>query len=1101
MRKLMLCALALAGAVYADPPPYVTKVGTPATNAATVQTDPAHPLAITGSITANSAGASDTVGNNATFNANAVCATVLLTGQPGAGFFLAAGTLAATLTPSISEDATPAAPGCTGGNWTASSFVDISGNTSATLVLTNPNAFQHFGVKTLAGSRCARICTTSHTGGSAVGNLVATVATSPSPAPSADVTDRAGRLLGKVYGSDGFQIATANSGRPQVDIITGGGSNASVGTNGAAAPGSSSEAGAVDGSGNLTGVRAFDADSGAGTQNVLGTVLRKSASGGSVEAGTSTDPLRTDPTGTTTQPISASSLPLPTGAATETTLSGIKTGTDKIPASPSTDRTTAAGPFSTRLSDGAAFYDAAKTGQLPAALDGSGFLKVHEQGTATVAGTVTANVGTTNGLALDATLTGGTAKEIVRGGAKGATSAADVTSTANGTDHQALDVQLWLSGSALDPRTRTWNLGASDVPDLSDRAARLLGVVYGSQAQQLKQTATNFNLQVELAVGGTLIDPRSIRALTSSDTVTVVQGTGTNLHIVCDSGCSSSAGFADLGAFTTGTTAINPVGGLFDDTPPTAVTTGKAAAARITANRALHINLRNAAGTEIGTSGAPVRTDPTGSTTQPVSGTVTANIGTSGSLALDASVTGLQVSQGSATSGQKGGLAQGAVTTAAPTYTTGNTNPLSLNLAGGLRVDGSGVTQPVSGTVTTTPPANASTNVTQFGSTNVATGTGASGAGIPRVTVANDSNVLATQSGTWTVQPGNTANTTAWKVDGSAVTQPVSGTVTVNQGSPPWTTDLIRINGTTILTGAGVSGAGAQRVAVATSDGAVLSTANTGRLQVDVVTGGGSNASIGTDGTAPPGSETLVGATVVAAPPSYTAGQMKSPTLDTTGNLRAISEITDGEFGSNQAKVLGPAQAPQAKDSAVVVAISPNTPINVVNIGTNRSPLVQASPLLPPTIRSQIVDPSGRPATVLGPRQVPTGSENAQVFIQSPIPVPTCPQQAALSQTASTTVIPGSAGKTTYICKVFIVSTTAQSVSLTEGTGTACGTGGAALAGHTTVANGMALAANGGWVEGSGAGIVYTAKKLGDDICVLQSGAGNVAGSISYVQF
>ncbi len=31
-----------------------------------------------------------------------------------------------------------------------------------------------------------------------------------------------------------------------------------------------------------------------------------------------------------------------------------------------------------------------------------------------------------------------------------------------------------------------------------------------------------------------------------------------------------------------------------------------------------------------------------------------------------------------------------------------------------------------------------------------------------------------TQSGTWTVQPGNTANTTAWKVDGSAVTQPTS---------------------------------------------------------------------------------------------------------------------------------------------------------------------------------------------------------------------------------------------------------------------------------------------------------------------------------------
>lgn len=42
------------------------------------------------------------------------------------------------------------------------------------------------------------------------------------------------------------------------------------------------------------------------------------------------------------------------------------------------------------------------------------------------------------------------------------------------------------------------------------------------------------------------------------------------------------------------------------------------------------------------------------------------------------------------------------------------------------------------------------------------------GAGVERQVVS------AVQNGTWTVQPGNTANTTAWKVDGSAVTQPVS---------------------------------------------------------------------------------------------------------------------------------------------------------------------------------------------------------------------------------------------------------------------------------------------------------------------------------------
>lgn len=53
-------------------------------------------------------------------------------------------------------------------------------------------------------------------------------------------------------------------------------------------------------------------------------------------------------------------------------------------------------------------------------------------------------------------------------------------------------------------------------------------------------------------------------------------------------------------------------------------------------------------------------------------------------------------------------------------------------------------------------------------------------------TVTATGTVAATQSGTWTIQPGNTANTTAWKVDGSAVVQPVSGTVAVTQSTSPW---------------------------------------------------------------------------------------------------------------------------------------------------------------------------------------------------------------------------------------------------------------------------------------------------------------------------
>lgn len=52
--------------------------------------------------------------------------------------------------------------------------------------------------------------------------------------------------------------------------------------------------------------------------------------------------------------------------------------------------------------------------------------------------------------------------------------------------------------------------------------------------------------------------------------------------------------------------------------------------------------------------------------------------------------------QGSTTAGELGFLQLGAVTTAAPTYTTAQSSPLSLTVAGALRVDGSAVTQPIS---------------------------------------------------------------------------------------------------------------------------------------------------------------------------------------------------------------------------------------------------------------------------------------------------------------------------------------------------------------------------------------------------------------------
>jgi hypothetical protein len=130
--------------------------------------------------------------------------------------------------------------------------------------------------------------------------------------------------------------------------------------------------------------------------------------------------------------------------------------------------------------------------------------------------------------------------------------------------------------------------------------------------------------------------------------------------------------------------------------------------------------------------------------TQAVSGTVTANAGTNlntSALALDAT---LGRSQGSTTSGQTGPLIQGAVTTAAPSYTTAQTSPLSLTTAGALRTDASATTQPVSGTVTANAGSGTfATNVSQINGITPLMGNGVTGTGSLRVTVASDNTAFS----------------------------------------------------------------------------------------------------------------------------------------------------------------------------------------------------------------------------------------------------------------------------------------------------------------------------------------------------------------------
>lgn len=80
--------------------------------------------------------------------------------------------------------------------------------------------------------------------------------------------------------------------------------------------------------------------------------------------------------------------------------------------------------------------------------------------------------------------------------------------------------QLTHGGAVIDPR------------DVSDRAARLLGRVYGDQGAQLKQRAATQELVAQLAHAGVEIDPRQVRTLTSSDVVDVGDRAARDLGVV-----------------------------------------------------------------------------------------------------------------------------------------------------------------------------------------------------------------------------------------------------------------------------------------------------------------------------------------------------------------------------------------------------------------------------------------------------------------------------------------------------------------------------------------------------------------------------------------
>jgi hypothetical protein len=274
--------------------------------------------------------------------------------------------------------------------------------------------------------------------------------------------------------------------------------------------------------------------------------------------------------------------------------------------------------------------------------------------------------------------------------------------------------------------------------------------------------------------------------------LTVIQPTGSLLHITCDAGCGGAASFLDNGAFTAGTTSINIIGGWYS-TSPTNCTSGSACAPQLTVDRKLFVQDFQGTSPWI-VSLASTTITGTVAVTQSTSPWVVSN---SGTFAVQAAQSGtwnvantgtfaVQAAQSGTWTVQQGGA------------------PWSVSASGNF-----GVTQQTSPWVTSCTAANCAFNVAQWNAVALgspsAYGTSPGAVNVPGVNAFVTNTVPVTlTSTTITGTVGVTQSTSPWVVSNSGTfavqaaqsgtwnvgvnnfpaTQAVTGTVTTTPANP-----------------------------------------------------------------------------------------------------------------------------------------------------------------------------------------------------------------------------------------------------------------------------------------------------------------------------
>jgi hypothetical protein len=658
---------------------------------------------------------------------------------------------------------------------------------------------------------------------------------------------------------------------------------------------------------------------------------------------------------------------------------------------------------------------------------------------------------------------------------------------------------------------------------------------------------------------------------------------------------------ADGASFTAGASLFAGAGGVYQTSATTnPLTNGQQGLFQVTANRALFTNLRNTAGAEVGTSGIPlqvsvantaanataIKTDGS-AVTQPVSGTVTSNVGSgtravsiasgqvasgalaSGSIAAGAQVdlltmrgtknagtaaansilsggvynstpltltdgqqssfqfdangflkisTPIGLAQGSTTSGQTGSMIMGAVTTSAPTYTTAQTSPISLDTSGNVRMtcsncSGSGATgtdqgaftagsstfAPGGGFFQTTATSNPLTNgqwgawqmtATRAGFVNLrnASGTevgtssaevfvggrgtaGSAAGGVLTVQGVASMTPLFVQSGTAPVSTMNSASANSGlSAANAAVFDDTSPTaITENSFGYLRMSQNRNLYGTIRDAAGNERGANvdaSNRLAVAPTlvsgsvasgayaSGAFASGSFAAGAQVDLLTMRGTKNA----GTAAANSM-LAGGVYNSTPLTLTDTQQSSLQLNASGNLRVDNVSVAGTtmLTGNGATGSGSQRVTIANDSSAIAVKGEGATGSAAPSGAQQM-----------GVRS-------------GANMVAATQANASVAISG--------NSAATAQ-----LVALSASAVIHVTSFDFMAAGTANVTLVYGTGTNCGTG------TTSLTGAYPLTAQAGISKGSGQGPVLVVP-AGNALCWTNSAGVQVSGSLSYTQF